>query len=796
MLAHPVESDDRFDRATSGVRGREGVAMNRKSEGEQPAPDRDTAQKRFRGSAPVAGKPAETLPPEEMVAWRRRALEQQLPSAGFPAGSGKPSLVYLWVTMFLAAAIVLGFALNHQRGVPPAVVDSQRDNVSKVATSTRLTIQHSVEELDQQVSTRAPGTPDPELLKRVVGDGATWNGATIMETTTRRPLATLGPEVPLDQLPPTLPANVFPVTTEDGPALVRNIALDGSRTLLAMQPLNMDELRLNPKARQGVFVITPDGKSTLMQGVSAVDEVHLPVVFRGLAQSESSEGHPIRVTEWPDRQLVVSSAPVGNTGVTLATLIVAEETGGTSTVRGLLLGLTLLALAVPSFLLMRLALVRPVRSVLDQAKANASGAAPKKRHPLRIAEAHRIAQALATTSGEPSSASAPRTRWRWRWRPTVTQGLAVATVAALLWPAAAVATTIGAPKPSIPEQLVKDEESRAEAASTLMGRALNNGLQTVIRISQAAEAGDPAQMTPLLKQELADKQRFRTLYVMDSNGSVISSAGREPLRKERLRGESGIDLDDKTARVPVVYAFRVGANGVATVGEYDIDYLLEMLREVDGQARVVDEDLRTVFDSEGFRAFEELEGSARGAAAEALNGGTVGRAEKPGGGAALIAASGLNKPNTVAPLKWSLVVEQDLAGLRLPQSDGRRWTLLVAGAATGVVLLTQVWQYYVFARPLRRLATEADKIRDGSVEEPIPPQRHDDIGELAMCLEICRQARHTGSARLGGVTRIRGTEDDPTAVLPEIPPRADAERVAPPTVYRAGNHPAGRDEGD
>ncbi|MCM0673440.1 HAMP domain-containing protein [Micromonospora phytophila] len=748
----------------------------------------------------MAGKPAETLPQEEVVAWRRRALEQQLPAAGFPAGSDKPSLVYLWVTMFLAAAIVLGFALNHQRGVPPAVVDSQRDNVSKVASSTRLSLQHSVEELDQLVSTRAPGTPDPELLKQVVGDGATWTSATIMESATRRPLATLGPGLPFEQLPPTLPANLFPVTTTDGPALVRSTALDESRTLLAMQPLNIDELRLNPKARQGVFVLTPDGKSTLMQGVSAVDEVHLPVVFRGLAQSKSSEGHPIRVTEWTDRQLVVSSAPVGNTGVSLATLIVADETGGTSTNRGLLLGLTLLAMAVPSFLLMRMALVRPVRSLLKQAKASASGDVLTKRHPLRVAEAHRIARALALTSGDPdpsSPSASRRRRWRWRWRPTVTQGLALATVVALLWPAAALATTLRGPEASIPDQLVKDEESRAEAASTLMGKALNNGLQTVIRLSQAAETTDPAQMTPLLEQEMADKQRFRSLYLMDSNGSVISSAGREPLRKEPLRGEAGIDLDDKTARVPVVYAFRVGANGVAAVGETNIDYLLGMLREVDGQARIVDEDLRTVFDSEGFRAFEELEGSARGAAAEALRGGTVGRAETPEGGAALIAASGLNKPNTVAPLKWSLVVEQDLAGLRLPQSDGRRWTLLVAGAATGVVLLTQVWQYYVFTRPLRRLATEADRISNGSVEVPIPPQRHDDIGALAMCLEICRQVRHTGSARFGGVTRMRGTADSPTAVLPEVLPRADAERgAAPSPVYRADTHPGGQEERD
>jgi hypothetical protein len=81
--------------------------------------------------------------------------------------------------MFLAAAIVLGFAVNNQRGVPPAVVDSQRDNVSKVASSMRLTINHSVEDLDQRVGARLPSTPDSELVKQVVGDGTDWNGAAI-----------------------------------------------------------------------------------------------------------------------------------------------------------------------------------------------------------------------------------------------------------------------------------------------------------------------------------------------------------------------------------------------------------------------------------------------------------------------------------------------------------------------------------------------------------------------------------------------------------------------------------------
>jgi HAMP domain-containing protein len=398
---------------------------------------------------------------------------------------------------------------------------------------------------------------------------------------------------------------------------------------------------------------------------------------------------------------------------------------------------------------------------------DACGANTAKRRPLRFAEAHRIARALALTSG----GTLPPCRGR--WRPTVTQGLAAAAVLALIWPAVAVATTLRAPERSTPDQLVRDQESRAEAASSVLSNTLDNGLQAASRISQSVDPANPSSAQPLLKQELADNGRFRALYLMDPSGSVVSSAGREPLRKARpLPGETGIDLDQSVSRLPVVYAFRVGPNKLGVVGEFDIDYLLGKVRKVDGRARVADADMRTILDSEGFRAFQPLHGAPREAATEALRGGTVGRAMTSEGTPALIAAAGLTTPKTVAPLKWSVVVEQDIAGLRLPEVFGQRLTLLVAGAAVGIVLLTNVWQYYVFTLPLRRLANAADKIGNGSYEEPIPPQRHDDVGAIAMCLEICRQVRHTGSARFGGVVRLH-TEDTCAAPSPNPEEPAD-----------------------
>ncbi|MET7395266.1 HAMP domain-containing protein [Dactylosporangium sp. NPDC005572] len=706
------------------------------------------------------------VPPAELIAWRRRALEQQLPAAGFPAGSSAPALVFLVVMMVVAAAGVLGFAVYDHRGVPAAVHDSQRDLVVKVARTISISSGRAVTELDRDIAAvrRAPVPPDADVLARLVGDRTTWNGAAIVQTATRQPVTADGVAIPLELLPNPLPADAtLPVTTSDGPALLRVAALDATRTMVVQQPLLMRNLRLNPEARHGVFMVTPDGSMTLMQGIGAVDTAHLRQAVGGLARAERSESRAVAVKEWTDRQLVVSAAPIGDTGIVVVSVITAVVTEGTSLGHGLLLAVTLLAVAVASFALMRTSLVGPLQELLRQAKADACGAPTVQRRSLRIAEAYRIAQALAVVSG-----AGLRGR---RWRPTAMQGLAVAAVVALVWPAVAVVNTLHAPQAAIPEQLYYDEESRAEAVGAVLGNALDSGMQTVSRISLANARTEPGAFDPVLKQGLAEEYRFRGLYLVDPKGAVVRSAGRDSLRTAQpLPGEAGVRIDPGVQRLPVIYAFRVADNGYAVVGEFDIDYLLGVVRQVDGRARVADANLRTVLDSTGYKAFEPLSGTAaRAVAIDALAGGTVRGKQTTGGQPALLAAAGLNSPPTVAHLEWVVVVERNPVSLRLPQAVMNRWTLLMAGIVVGVVALTLAWQYFVFVYPLRRLAARADRIVAGSFEDPVPPQRHDDIGAIAMCLEICRQVRHTGSARFGGAIRLRGSEDDYTAVMPKFP---------------------------
>jgi nitrate/nitrite-specific signal transduction histidine kinase len=78
------------------------------------------------------------------------------------------------------------------------------------------------------------------------------------------------------------------------------------------------------------------------------------------------------------------------------------------------------------------------------------------------------------------------------------------------------------------------------------------------------------------------------------------------------------------------------------------------------------------------------------------------------------------------------------------------------------------WQYTTFVRPLKTLARTAARIIRGDNESPVTPERFDEIGALAMCLEVCRQARSDGSERLAGAVRLRGKGKDYTVVMPKI----------------------------
>ncbi|MCM4079417.1 HAMP domain-containing protein [Paractinoplanes hotanensis] len=714
--------------------------------------------------ASPSGPETSVLSTDQLIAWRWRALSQQLPESGFPAGSHAPALVYLWTTMVIALATVLGFAVSDREDVPAAVRESQQDLMRKVAHSLALSVTAADDAFDQTAAALLAGAPvAAATIAGLTGEEASWAGVAVIQPSTRKVIAASAEPIPLNLIPNgLLPVGDTPVMTVEGPAVIRAQILGEDRMLVGVQRLLMRSLRLNADAQQGLYVLTPNGQNYLVQGVDAIPAEHRGELLRDLPGLGSSRSETIRIKEWSGRALVVSAAPVAETGFVVASAVVAAVTAGPSLFTGLVLGLAVTLTAIAAYVLMRAFLVAPLQHLLYQAKLDASGALTRTRRILRTQEAYRVAQALAVASGH-------RIHGR-RWRPTVRQGLTLAALVAVIGPALAVTVAVVTPSATLPVQLNRDEESRVEAISNTLGNALDSGLRTVARLAPAPSLGRSQ-----LDEALAANHRLRGVYLVEPDGSVTASAGRESLRsRQALPGRSGVLLDPEVDRLPVVYAYQVRTDGRAVVAEYDIDYLLGLVRSSDGRAVVADPGLRTILDSEGYRAFQPLRDTTmRTVAATALPGVTNSRAQDLDGRPALVAGAAITHP-TAAHLEWVVVTDRKADTLPLPSLIERRWALLMVAAVVAVLVVALIWQFFIFVRPLRRLADAADRIGAGDFDEPIIPQRHDDVGAIAMCLEICRQVRHTGSARFGGAVRLRGSAANFTAVLPR-PRRAKRE---------------------
>ncbi|MET0136521.1 MAG: hypothetical protein ABW215_23280, partial [Kibdelosporangium sp.] len=287
---------------------------------------------------------------------------------------------------------------------------------------------------------------------------------------------------------------------------------------------------------------------------------------------------------------------------------------------------------------------------------------------------------------------------------------------------------------------------------------------------------DPATLLPVVR-ELAEQDRFRSVYVVDQSGIVTSTAaGRPPLRGINvLPPDAGVRLQDTAGRVPVLFAHTLLAGGSYTlVAEFDVDHLTGLLRRAPGRVRLVDDELRTLAATDGFVAFEQLAGDdVRRGVTDALSGRAVGRVDGEGRGRAVIVA------RSVEDLPWAVVSETPVNELSLPGNEVRRGAILVALIGALLAILLFGWHHLVLIRPLRTVAA-AGKFADGKDTDVIYPQRQDEIGTIACCLEICRQALSDGVGRLGVARRPQGAATEQTMQLPRISAVPDDDPLAAP----------------
>ncbi|WP_173056076.1 hypothetical protein [Phytohabitans houttuyneae] len=559
---------------------------------------------------------------DPLVAWRRIALDKQLAAPKFPSGIRAPSVVLLCALLALAVVCAVYLGMFHGRVIPQAVVDSQDRLVTSLARGLNATVTSGVEEMEAAAEQVPAGGDPAAVLASAAGGGTAWAGAAVLDAGSRRPVAARGEPVPVANVPQDVPrTTVTPLIQGGEPRALIVAPLPDGRLLAGMTSLRVRPLRLAPNSRQSVLVGLPTGESTVLQGAPPAGGPASDVIKRTLA--ETREGRAVRSSGGPaGSALLVVAAPVGSLGIAVASTVSAPVIDVGSPWKGLLPAAGLVVAALLAYLVARRALVRPVRRLLERAKADACGdpgPRPKIKGP---SEVRRIAAALDD-------------RARPRGVPAVVLLLGIPAMV-FAWCGALGYTFAGGPVP-VPAQVVLDSENQVTAATRALGDSLDGGLrQATVTAAQNAQTA-PAQLTPVLGQLVESDDRYRGAYVTDPEGRVVTTAGREPLRQaEKLPQESGVRLANTGGRLPVIYAYAHRPDGHSVVVEFDVPRLADLLRRADGRVRVVDAELRTILDTEGFRAFQPLAG---GEAREAATTASQGRTGAKIAGRALVAGT-------------------------------------------------------------------------------------------------------------------------------------------------------------
>lgn len=326
--------------------------------------------------------------------------------------------------------------------------------------------------------------------------------------------------------------------------------------------------------------------------------------------------------------------------------------------------------------------------------------------------------------------------------------LVVAAVAPLLACSVLIGAVAEETVPSVPDLVVQAERGLAGVTAGALRDQLAATLSDLRTFATRAN-GDVASLQPALANLIAQNNRYRSVYVTDANGFVAVTAGRTPLRTvERPPSGSGLRQQNTAGRIPVLYASTpLPDRSHVLIGELDVTKLSAILRRSAGNGKLVDSGLRTLASADGYRAFDPLTDQAlKQSVTDALSG--IGR---PGTGQIdgqwyVIAAASITGSPSIEPLRWTVVLQQPLTTLPVPDNVVRRYILFAALAAGTAALLLLGWYHLCFARPLRRLASAATRLAQGDLKAVIYPERLNEIGALSECLDAARRQRSATSA--------------------------------------------------
>lgn len=750
---------------------------------------------------------------------RTARLRAQIPEAGFPRGAGVASATAFVLLLLIAAftALYLSTAgplslirANDAAGrVPDEVTAGQQRGAAGVAQSVATSATAAAGDLQVAAGSGVFDTADDTALLTRLGETyEDWRGVVVYDPTAQKVLTTRGEPVPVETLRGVAVANltVRPVARPgDTPLVLTALPLTGTRAgklLVVSTALRTTAGDLDKDTQQQVRLVTGDGAVLYTHGsdVAATDTPAQELLSRAataaaagqagvLTGSAVAEKGPRGTSA--ERAPVVSYAPVSPAGIG-GSLGLSVVTFGRFPVEavpvrwpGLIPAAALLALAVVGFFLLRRTVVAPIRRLRTDALAVAAGVLGKPVRQSRIREVNRVTAAL-----ERSRSKLRRRKPAPNVRAFVSAQLVIAAVAlALLGWSGAVAATLGRQHAEVSPTMLSEHGVRVTRSADTLRRSLAEGLSDLQSVARLGKGKEPERLRGMLDRLAGTESRFRSVYVTDGEGAVRLLAGRESLRDPgKLPDGEGLRQHNTSGRVPIVYAFTpLPDSKNVLVGEYDVPRMAGLLGSAGGRVRVVDEGKRTIADTEGYLAFSPLSDATLIKNVDAAQSGKDARETTS---SALVAAQRLADKGTTATLKWVVVAEQPIGSLGVADNTVRSGARVAALLTAVVALMLFAWHLLVVVRPLRRVGDEARRIAAGDTGAVVYPQRQDEIGTIASCVEICRQALTDGRDRLGEVRRPTGAATDETELLQKIVDEPEPAPKPNPRPPAKPQHPA------
>ena len=735
-------------------------------------------------------------------------LREQIPEAGFPRGAGVASattfvlllLIAGFTALYLSTAGPLSLIRAKDTGtVPDEVTAGQQRATAALAQGLATSATAAAGDLQVAAGSGVFDNADDEAVLTRLGETySDWRGMIVFDPVAQKALATHGEPVPVENLRDVAVANltIRPIArTGDTPLVLTALPLTGSRAgklLVVSTALREIAPDLDKDARQQVRLVTGEGAVLDTHGtdVAKTDTTAQDLLNRAGATAAAGQAGVLTGAAGPDpakksQQVapVVSYAPVTSSGFAgslgLAVVSLSRFPVEPVPVRwpGLIPAAALLALAVGGFVLLRRAVVGPIRRLRSDALAVAAGDLDQPVHQSRISEVNRL-----TTAVERYRGKLRKRKPGAKVKAFLSAQLVIALVAvALLGWSVAVAATLGRQHAGVSPTMLSEHGVRVARSADTLRRSLAEGLGDLQSVARLGAEKQPDQLRGMLDQLASNENRFRSVYVTNADGAVLLISGRESLRDPgKLPDGEGLRQHNTSGRVPVVYAFTHLANSAnVLVGEYDVPRMAELLGSAGGRVRVVDEGKRTIADTEGYLAFDTL---ADPTLIKNVDIAQSGKDARETTDTSLVAAQRLAEKGSVAELKWAVVAEQPIGALAVADNTVRSGARVAALLTAVVALMLFAWHLLLVVRPLRRVGEEAERIAAGHTGAVVYPQRQDEIGTIASCVEICRQALTDGKERLGEVRRPTGAATDETALLQRIKDEPKPRRRKRPDV--------------